>query len=120
METSTGSRPRGVARIWRGRTTADMADAYGDYLYEEGVRRLEQLGARGVQMLREDRGAEAEFLVISYWDTLEAMTCWAGADPRRIRHLERDAEMLVELPDGVQILDVLSNNWALADAMRRS
>jgi len=113
-------KPRGVARIWRGRTAAAMADEYGDYLYEKGVRKLEQLGARGVQMFREDRGAESEFMVISYWDTLEAMTSWAGSDPRRIRHLERDAEMLVELPQGVQILDVLSNNWALADAMRKS
>lgn len=110
----------GVARIWRGRTAAENADAYTAYLYEQGVKKLESLGARGVQMFREDKATESEFMVISYWDTLGAMTAWAGDDPTRIRHLDRDKDMLVELPAGVQILMVLSNNWSLADALRRT
>ena len=32
----------------------------------------------------------------------------AGADPRRIHHLERDAEFLIELPDGVQVLEIVA------------
>ena len=115
----TTSKSTGVARIWRGKTAPHNADVYASYLYEHGVRKLESLGARGVQMFREDRPQDSYFMVISYWDTREAMTRWAGEDPGKIRHLERDAEYLLELPTSVQILQVMSNNWFLSDVLRK-
>jgi len=94
-----------IARIWRGRTTAAKADAYAEYLYEHGIKPLADK-ALGVQMLREDRIDESEFVTISYWESVEAMSRFAGDDPRRIHHLARDAEFLIELPRGVQILRI--------------
>ena len=38
----------------------------------------------------------------------EAMSRFAGPDPRRIHHLERDAEFLIELPIGVQVLEIVT------------
>jgi hypothetical protein len=96
-----------IARIWRGRTPLEKADAYARYLYENGVKPLEEQ-AVGVQMFREDRENESEFVTISYWETLQDMSRFAGPDPRRIRHLERDPEFLIELPDTVQIVNVLA------------
>ena len=102
------SKPRPtIARIWRGRTTAAKADEYTRYLYEHGIRPLEEK-ALGVQLLREDRASESEFVTISYWESVEAMSRFAGSDPRRIHHLERDAEFLVELPSGVQVLEIVT------------
>ena len=102
-------RPEGtprIARIWRGRVEAARADEYAAYLYEEGIRPLEEK-ALGVHMLREDREGESLFVTVSWWESVEAMTRFAGADPRRIHHLERDPEFLVELPQTVQVLDIL-------------
>ena len=96
-----------IARIWRGRTTREKADAYALYLYEQGIRPLEEK-ALGVQLLREDRATESEFVTISYWESVEAMSRFAGPDPRRIHHLARDAEFLIELPAGVQVLEIVS------------
>jgi hypothetical protein len=102
------SKPRPtIARIWRGRTTAARADEYARYLYEHGIRPLEEK-ALGVQLLREDRASESEFVTISYWESVEAMSRFAGSDPRRIHHLERDAEFLVELPRSVQVLEIIT------------
>jgi hypothetical protein len=98
-----------IARIWRGRTTRQKADAYAAYLYEHGIRPLEQK-ALGVQMMREDREAESEFVTISYWESVEAMSRFAGSDPTRIHHLDRDAEFLIELPKAVQILQLVSSH----------
>jgi heme-degrading monooxygenase HmoA len=108
---TTASKPLrpAIARIWRGRTTADKADEYARYLYEHGIKPLAEK-ALGVQMLREDRDGESEFVTISYWESVEAMSRFAGADPRRIHHLERDAEFLVELPGGVQVLDIVASS----------
>jgi hypothetical protein len=107
-----GASPR-IARIWRGRTTAARADEYARYLYEHGIRPLEEK-ALGVQMLREDRDGESEFVTISYWESVEAMSRFAGSDPRRIHHLERDAEFLIELPRGVQVLEIVASHGRLA------
>lgn len=114
----TNSVAGGVVRIWRGRTKAQEADFYTNYLYEGGPKELERLGARGVQMFRRELGDETEFVVMSYWDSLDAMKAWAGEQPTRIRHLERDPELLVELPDSVEIFEVLANSWRLADGVR--
>ncbi len=35
------SQPR-IARVWRGRTTSKKADEYAGYLYEHGIKPLEE------------------------------------------------------------------------------
>lgn len=105
--TAQRNRPA-IARIWRGRTTSAKAAEYARYLYEHGIKPLEEK-ALGVQMLREDRDGESEFVTISYWESVEAMSRFAGSDSRRIHHLERDAEFLIELPSDVQILDIVAS-----------
>ena len=37
------------------------------------------------------------------------MSRFAGPDPRRIHHLERDAEFLIELPNSVQVMEITSS-----------
>ncbi|QCI69540.1 hypothetical protein [Phreatobacter stygius] len=98
-----------IARIWRGRTSRARADEYHAYLYEHGIKPLEEK-AMAVQLLREDRDAESHFIAISYWESVEAMSRFAGKDPRRIHHLERDADYLLELPDSVQVLDIVASS----------
>jgi len=102
-----------IVRIWRGRTPRAKADEYQKYNYEHGIRPLEQK-ALAVQMLREDRGDETEFVTISYWESIEAMSRFAGPDPRRIHHLERDAEFLIELPRAVQVLKITASKGVFA------
>jgi hypothetical protein len=97
-----------IARIWRGRTTRARADEYAAYLYEVGIRPLEEK-ALAVMQLREDRDDETEFVTISYWANVEAMSSFAGKDPRRIHHLPRDPEFLIELPKSVQVLDITTS-----------
>ena len=98
-----------IARIWRGRTRRERADEYEAYSYDAGITPLIEK-AMGVQTLREDRGDETEFVTISYWESVEAMSRFAGTDPRRIHHLERDAEFLIELPQGVQVLKLVTSH----------
>jgi hypothetical protein len=94
-----------IARIWRGRTTRARADEYATYLYEVGIRPLEEK-ALAVMQLREDREQETEFVTVSYWESVEAMSSFAGPDPRRIHHLPRDPEFLIEVPKSVQVLEI--------------
>jgi hypothetical protein len=97
-----------IARIWRGRTTRDRANEYATYLYEVGIKPLEEK-ALAVMQLREDRAEESEFVTVSFWESVEAMSRFAGPDPTRIHHLPRDKEFLIELPESVQVLHITAS-----------
>jgi heme-degrading monooxygenase HmoA len=100
-----------IARIWRGRTTRERADEYEAYNYEAGIKPLIEK-ALGVQTFREDGEGETEFMTISYWGSVEAMSAFTGSDPTHIHHLDRDREFLIELPKEVQILRLLKSHGA--------
>jgi heme-degrading monooxygenase HmoA len=103
-----------IARIWRGRTTREKADAYAAYHHANLISLID--ASLGVEQLREDREHESEFVTISYWESVEAMARFAGPDPRRIHHLPRDAEFLIELPDSVQVLRIVECHGCAAGA----
>ena len=117
MKTSTLKQPA-IVRIWRGRIARDRADEYEAYSYEAGIKPLIKK-ALGVQTLREDRENETEFMTISYWESVEAMSEFTGGDPRKVHHLERDKEFLIELPQEVQILRFLKSHGVTGSAARR-
>jgi len=98
-----------IARLWRGRTRRERADEYEAYNYDAGIKPLIDK-ALGVQTFREDREDETEFMTISYWESIEAMSAFTGGDPTKVHHLQRDAEFLIELPKEVQIFRVLKSH----------
>ena len=103
-----------IGRIWFGRTRADRADEYLDYNAREGVAAIAaKPGCLGVQQFRTIRGDVAEFTVISYWPSIEAMKAMHDddGDPMRVWPLDRDAEFLLELPDFVEITELFINDW---------
>ena len=103
------SKQPAIARIWRGRVRRERADEYEAYNYDVGIKPLIEK-ALGVQTFREDREHETEFMTISYWEDIDAMSRFTGSDPTRIHHLDRDEEFLIELPKAVQILRLLKSH----------
>jgi heme-degrading monooxygenase HmoA len=110
-----------VARIWFGRTRKEFADEYLEYNYENGVLEIEKKpGNLGVQSFRKIRGDVAEFTTISYWSSMEAMEAMhsdrdsEGGDVRRVLHLEKDPDYLLELPEFVEVSELYVNDWQLS------
>ncbi|MEY9593327.1 hypothetical protein ABIA06_005618 [Bradyrhizobium yuanmingense] len=101
-----------IARVWRGRTRRDLADAYQAYLQAEGIPPLRKT-ALGVQQLREDRDEETWFTTISYWADIAAMTAFTKGEPTKVHHLARDAEFLIELPERIEIHRILIDEQGL-------
>jgi heme-degrading monooxygenase HmoA len=108
-EMSDAAKHPTIARIWRGRVPRARADEYETYNYDVGITPLIEK-ALGVQTFREDRETETEFMTISYWESIEAMSRFTGGDPTRIHHLDRDEEFLIELPKSVQVLRLLKSH----------
>ncbi len=86
-----------IARIWRGRTRAAEADAYVDYLLATGVKEYAAVpGNRGVRVLRRTEGEVAEFLVVSFWESMEAVRGFAGDEVERAVYYPEDDRFLLD------------------------
>jgi heme-degrading monooxygenase HmoA len=96
-----------IARIWRGATRADDADAYSAYLDRTGHAEYRAVpGHRRTLTLRRLDGARAEFVVITLWDSLDAIRRFAGADVERAVFYPEDERFLVDREDRVTHFDV--------------
>lgn len=95
---STPKTKRQIARIWHGRTLTAKADEYEKYLDASGVKTiLATDGNHGVEVLRRSDGPQTDFLVISYWESIEAVKKFAGADYQKAVIMPRDREFLVSV-----------------------
>jgi heme-degrading monooxygenase HmoA len=96
-----------IARAWFGRTKASEYDTYLAYLERSGVPELEGThGNRGVIVLRRVEGDEAEFGVLSFWDSLESVKAFAGEDVDTARYFPEDEHYLLELTPRLKHFDV--------------
>jgi heme-degrading monooxygenase HmoA len=101
-----------VARIWHGRTPAEKADEYRQYLFEVGVKKIATLpGNRGVQMMMSRTAEQGEFMVISYWDSIDAIKGYAGAEYTKVHDLPRDKEFLIDQEKLVRHFELDVNLW---------
>jgi heme-degrading monooxygenase HmoA len=97
-----------IARIWHGRTLSAKADEYEKYLNASGVARMLQTqGNHGVEVLRRADGPRTDFIVISYWESIEAVKLFAGAEYAKAVIMDRDREFLVEVEANVVHYEVV-------------
>ena len=75
-------RPDLISRVWTGRTARADANAYAELLRAEILPGLAQHvdGFRGAYVLRRVVEDEVEFVVLTMFDSLEAVQQFAGAD----------------------------------------
>ena len=97
-----------IARTWRGATRAEDAEAYLRYLHETGFRSFREtpgnLGAFGLRRVVDDR---AIFLIISLWESEDAVRRFAGVDIDRAVFFPEDDRFLVERDDHVTHFEVV-------------
>jgi heme-degrading monooxygenase HmoA len=94
--------------MWHGMTPAARADAYFDYLNQTGVPDYRATpGNRGVFVLRRIDKDVAHFVLISLWESLDAIKGFAGVDVDKARYYPEDREFLLEFEPTVTHYDVL-------------
>jgi heme-degrading monooxygenase HmoA len=96
-----------IARLWTGRTKAEDYDTYLAYLEESGVAELHATpGNRGVMLLRRLDCDEAEFGVMSFWDSLDDVRAFAGEDVDAAHYYPGDERFLLEFAPRVKHFEV--------------
>jgi heme-degrading monooxygenase HmoA len=91
-----------MARIWHGVTPAEKADEYFGFLKQTGVPDYQSVeGNRGVTILRRIEGGQAHFLLLTLWDSMEAIREFAGSDPDKAKYYPDDRQFLLEFEEKV-------------------
>ena len=97
-----------LARIWHGVTPADKADEYFEFLKKTGVTDYRSVaGNRGVTVLRRIEGDRAHFLIVTQWDSMDAIRRFAGSEVDKAKYYPEDEQFLLEFEEKVVHYTVL-------------
>lgn len=98
-----------IARTWHGVTDASKADSYLDYVNKTGVPEYRATeGNLGVYVLRRIEGNKAHFLLLTLWESEEAIKRFAGPDIEKAKYYSEDEQFLLELEPKVMHYKVMA------------
>jgi heme-degrading monooxygenase HmoA len=96
-----------IARIWTGAVRREDADAYAEYMRETGIAGYAKTrGNRGVWMLRRDVDERTELVMLTLWDSLDAVKAFAGEDYETAVFYAEDERFLIERDLGATHFEV--------------
>jgi heme-degrading monooxygenase HmoA len=86
-----------IARIWRGAVRREDGDSYAEYMQATGIAGYTRTpGNRAALMLRRDVGDRCEFVMFTLWDSMEAITAFAGTEPEKAVFYPEDDRYLID------------------------
>jgi heme-degrading monooxygenase HmoA len=67
--------------MWKGSALPERADEYEKHLERSVLPELRQIdGFQGVQLMRQDSTETVEFIVLTFWESMDAIHKFAGDD----------------------------------------
>jgi heme-degrading monooxygenase HmoA len=100
-----------IARMWRGWVRPDDAPTYTEYIERTGLADYRRTpGNRGAWMLQRRDGDRIEIVTLSFWDSYEAVTGFAGADISRARFYPEDDQYLIDRELTVTHYEIVSGD----------
>jgi heme-degrading monooxygenase HmoA len=98
-----------IARHWRGLARREFAAAYIAHLESETFPAVRALpGFVGASILRRDVDAGVEFLVVTEWQSLDAVRAFAGDDLEAAVVPQKVQAMMVEFDGRVRHYEVVT------------
>jgi heme-degrading monooxygenase HmoA len=97
-----------IARCWRGRTSEDNAPRYHEHFTSAVLPALQAIpGFIGARILRRRHELGVESLVITEWQSWDAIRAFAGASPDRAVVEPAARALLADYDDHVEHFDVV-------------
>jgi heme-degrading monooxygenase HmoA len=86
-----------IARVWSAQTTPAQAPAYASHLRERVLPALRKVpGYAGAKLLERAMADAVEVVVITFWQSAEAIRAFAGADAEAAVVAEEAAALLTQ------------------------
>ncbi len=94
-------------RTWHGRVRRELADEYEEFLVKRAVPDYSSVpGLKKIYFTRRDEGDVSHFLLVTVWESIDAMARFAGEDPSRAKYYPEDDRYLLEKEEHVGIYRV--------------
>lgn len=85
-----------IARLWHGITRTGKAQEYLAFLRERAVPDYRATpGNLSVSLMQREEGAITHFLVLTHWESLQAIAAFAGPDTTRAKYYPEDEDFLL-------------------------
>ena len=86
-----------ITRIWHGRTLTADAAVYRQYVIDTGIPDYTSTpGNLGAQIWQREEGDITHIWTVSWWDTMESIKTFSGAEVEKARYYEEDKRYLLE------------------------
>jgi heme-degrading monooxygenase HmoA len=86
-----------IVRTWHGRTRIEDAGDYESFMRERAAPDYASVpGLRRAIFTRRDQGNVTHFLLITFWENIEAVKAFAGPDPTKAKYYPEDDRYLLE------------------------
>lgn len=96
-------KPSAITRIWHGRTKAEHADEYLQFLIDTGVADYKSVeGNLSVEVWRKIDGGVCHFWTVTKWDNYDSIKKFAGDDPEKPKYYADDSRYLLEFEPAVE------------------
>jgi heme-degrading monooxygenase HmoA len=97
-----------ISRQWRGLARSQSADAYVEHLQNETFPAIAKLpGFVRATILRRALPAGVEFLIVTEWESLDAIRAFAGSDVQAAVVPAKVQDMMIEYDPVVKHYEVL-------------
>ncbi len=98
-----------IARIWHGRTKIEDYEAYTEFLIKRAIPDYRKTkGFVRLLFLRNIRGNEGNFTLITFWESLEVIKNFAGDDYEKAKYYPEDKDYLLEFEENVAHYEVFA------------
>jgi len=99
---------RGILRMWKARSTLERFNPYLQHVTRKVFPALGKIeGYRGTYLLRRTLGAAIEIVVLTLWDSMDAVRKFAGANPDKAVVDPEARAALTDFDDSVTHFEVL-------------
>ena len=91
-----------ITRIWHGKTKAQDAATYLQYIEETGIKDYKNIqGNLSATILRRVENDVCHFWTVTKWDSLESIKKFAGENYEKARYYSEDKKYLLEFEENV-------------------
>ena len=96
-------KPTVITRIWHGRTKAQHADEYLQFVIDTGVADYKSVeGNLSVEIWRRMDGEVCHFWTVTKWDSYASIRKFAGEELEKAKYYPEDSKYLLEFEPVVQ------------------
>jgi heme-degrading monooxygenase HmoA len=99
-----------IARMWHGRVPVAKSDEYLKLMRRVAIPDYKSTpGNRGAWALRQTEGEIAHFVMLSFWESREAIAKFAGDNIEAAKYHDFDSDFLLELEPHVKHFELYDN-----------